>query len=335
MQDHRQQALATWLSQQFPQAETPIMISGDASFRRYFRFQNEGTSYIAVDAPPEKEASTAFVTITNLLQRHGIKTPSIITQDLAAGFLVLSDLGDTLLYQTLSAEEKEPYADVLRELKLLQAISTNDELPPYSEALLQQEMHLLEAWFFNQHLGLELDTTETSTLKAALDLLCESALKQAPVFVHRDFHSRNIMRQNSELFLIDYQDAVVGPYTYDLVSLLKDCYLRWPAEQVESWALAFWQEQRVKLSSLPDSEQDFLRDFHLMGLQRHLKVLGIFCRLAIRDNKHQYLDDLPRVLGYVLEVTARYPELAALHSLFTEKVVPRIDPDYQEKRAIA
>lgn len=305
------------------------MISGDASFRRYFRFIDQGKTFIAVDAPPEKEALSPFLAVTELFQKHTIQTPIIINQNLTSGLLVLSDLGDTLLIQTLKPGPN-PYHQALQVLAKIQRIPINYQLPFYSEQLLRAEMSLLEEWFLGAHLQLELSAQEQSTIAKAKDLLCSIALSQKGVVVHRDFHARNIMLCQDSLTLIDYQDAVIGPYTYDLVSLLKDCYCRWPSALVETWAMSFWQDQRQHLDNLPEDASTFLKDFHLMGLQRHLKVLGIFCRLAIRDGKRQYLADLPRVLGYVLETLSAYPELQSLHQIFTAKVVPHLKPDYQE-----
>ena len=331
MPDQRLNQLAIWLKQQFPASEPPTMISGDASFRRYFRFFDQGRNLIAVDAPPEKEALNPFLAVTKLLQKHAIQTPTIITHNLESGFLVLTDLGDTLLFETLE-RTKEPYSNALEVLGKIQTIAALDDLPLYSEILLRKEMSLFDEWFLKAHLKLEISSHDSAKISKAKDLLCKTALAQKPVFVHRDYHSRNIMVGEKDLFLIDYQDAVIGPYTYDLVSLLKDCYCRWPNQLVEAWALSFWQNQRERLTQLPDDANTFLRDFHLMGLQRHLKVLGIFCRLAIRDDKKQYLDDLPRVLGYVLETLQAYPEFELLHEFFALKIVPLLKPDYQEMR---
>jgi aminoglycoside/choline kinase family phosphotransferase len=249
--------------------------------------------------------------------------PQILQQDLRQGFLLLSDLGSQPYLDALNAQSVERlYGDALGALAVMQACVSADELPPYNETLLRREMALFPDWFLTTHLGLELSESEQQLLADAFGLLADNAQAQPQVFVHRDYHSRNLMVCDHNPGILDFQDAVHGPVTYDLVSLLRDCYIAWPREQVEEWVQGYHDialDHGIIRS--PMSEQ-FLRWFDLMGVQRHLKAIGIFARLNHRDGKPGYLNDIPRTLGYVEEVSGRYPALADFAAFIQERVRP-------------
>ena len=294
--------------------------SADASFRRYFRVtdSNNGQTFVVMDAPPDKEDCEPFIHITRLLRSVNVNAPGIITMDLERGFLLLDDLGDRQYLDHLDDASSEAlYRDALTALLRMQLI--NNQLPPYDRGRLLGEMGLFEPWYLNTHLGINLDQNQKSILDGIFELLIDSALEQPQVFVHRDYHSRNLrMVDSNNPGVIDYQDAVIGPVTYDLVSLLKDCYIEWPREKIE-----YWLDEYLQLTSIdiPVERQQFIRWFDLMGVQRHLKVLGIFARLNYRDGKSQYLNDLPLVLQYVLDACHRYEELSPLLELFEATVL--------------
>ena len=265
-----------------------------------------------MDAPPDKEDCEPFVHITRLLRSVHVNAPEIVTMDLEQGFLLLADLGDRQYLDFLDESSCDRlYRDALTALVNMQRIQ--DHLPAYDRQRLIDEMGLFEPWYLNTHLGIELDVKQKSILASIFDLLIESAAQQPRVFVHRDYHSRNLMLvDDNNPGVIDYQDAVIGPVTYDLVSLFKDCYIEWPAERIERWLDDYLQLTPIDISVDRDR---FIRWFDLMGVQRHLKVLGIFARLNYRDGKPQYLDDLPLTLKYVLEACNRYDELLPLREL--------------------
>lgn len=299
--------------------------SGDASFRRYFRVGGGETSFIAMDAPPGKEDTAAFLAVARTLGELGLNVPKVLDADTAQGYLLLTDLGSRLYLDALNEESVERlYGDALGALMVIQACGPRDDsLPPYSRELLWNEMGLFRDWLVGRHLGLTLSETEQAMLEQAFRALAASALEQPMVCVHRDYHSRNLMvTGHNNPGILDFQDAVVGPVTYDLVSLLRDCYIAWPRSQVEDWALGYY-ELAVQSGVLrAEHEADFLRWFDLMGVQRHLKASGIFARLNARDGKPGYLKDIPRTLGYITEVSARYPELAGLGDFIAERVLP-------------
>jgi aminoglycoside/choline kinase family phosphotransferase len=297
--------------------------SGDASFRRYFRVTlPDGTTAMAMDAPPEQEVSASFVALDRQLARLGLHVPALRAEQLEQGFLLLEDLGSRHYLDALNDQSADRlYGDALGALVTVQALGPRDGLPPYDRALLLQEMALFRAWLVGRHLGLELTTEEHRMLDEVFELLVGNALEQPRVCVLRDFHSRNLMvTATHNPGILDFQDAVIGPVTYDLVSLLKDCYIRWPRERVEAWVAGYFQ-LALQSGVLPEQhERQFLRWFDLMGVQRHLKAAGIFARLKVRDGKGGYLGDIPRTLGYVVEMGRLYPELAALGAL-CEKIV--------------
>lgn len=309
-------------------------VSDDASFRRYFRARVGERSWIFVDAPPRDEDSEPFVQVAGRLGAHGLNVPRVIDADLAAGFMMLSDLGDDLYLDHVREYEtadKEPtverlYADALSSLVQIQKIPATD-LPAYDDRLLRQEMDLFPDWFLAEQLGMVLDEEERDLLMQIYALLIDNALAQPAVLVHRDYHSRNLMvTPQHNPGILDFQDAVCGPVTYDLVSLLKDCYLRFPTSRVHSWmedyrSLAI-QEGLVVASV---STATFKRWFDLMGLQRHLKCAGIFSRLHLRDGKPRYLGDIPLVVDYIREVCDQYRELAPFGIWMNERVVPFLE----------
>lgn len=312
--------LREWLEAVLPAPLVHIApASSDASFRRYFRVWYDGQTRVAMDAPPDKEDCRPFIAIAQALHQLGLNTPEVLADDLQQGFLLLTDLGSRQYLAELDAHNVHPlYSDALEALARLQIGGDPkiDRLPPYDSALLHREMELFRDWFLSQLLHLNLQEDEQATLDQAFALLATNALEQPQVWVHRDYHSRNLMiTYPDNPGVLDFQDAVVGAVTYDLVSLLRDCYIAWPRSQVEVWALGHRARlQTLGMGGLDDAEQ-FLRWFDLMGVQRHLKAIGIFARLYLRDSKSGYLNDIPRTLGYVLEATQRYSELIPLRQL--------------------
>ena len=302
--------------------------SGDASFRRYFRVTlADGTTRIAMDAPPDKEDCGPFVQVAGQFAAAGLHVPAIEAQDLAQGFLLLEDLGSTHYLDVLDEGSADRlYGDALSALMSLQACCDHQGLPDYDAALLEREMALFPDWLLERHLGLALDGDEQAMLTDTFRLLTEAALAQPRVCVHRDYHSRNLLvaPAGQTPGVIDFQDAVLGPVTYDLVSLLKDCYVAWPLAQVDQWAMGYF-ELAVQSGVLrPEHEAEFLRWFDLMGAQRHLKAAGIFARLNHRDGKPGYLEDIPRTLGYIVAAAERRPELAGLAQLIARRVLPAL-----------
>jgi N-acetylmuramate 1-kinase len=294
--------------------------SSDASFRRYFRVtdQRDNSTRIVMDAPPEHENCRPFVQVTELLREAGVHAPGIIDMDIQNGFLLLEDLGSTPYLDRLNDDTAEQlYIDAIDSLIKMQPIYAM--LPAYDEVKLQAEMDLFEEWYVNKHLNTMLDAHQRSELKKTFWLLIDNAQTQPQVFVHRDYHSRNLMVTGEHNpGVIDYQDAVIGPISYDLVSLFKDCYIEWPREKVEHWLDLYL----ARLTPTYFIEKPtLLRWFDLMGVQRHLKVLGIFARLNYRDGKAQYLDDLPLTLKYVLDTCDLYRELDGLKRLLL-KITP-------------
>lgn len=300
--------------------------SEDASFRRYFRIQStDGDSMIVMDAPPNHENCVPFITIGERLRAAGIHAPEIYAKNLEQGFLLLEDLGDEQYLPNLrQGSIQRLYGDALSALMAMQACVPAEDLPPYDRELLLREMQLFPQWLLQQHLRVELNESQSKMLADTMELLIENALAQPKVFVHRDYHSRNLMVSNPpKPGVLDFQDAVYGPITYDLVSLLRDCYVSWEPELVDSWAMGYFDlcVQSGLLSA--EQEADFLRWFDLMGAQRHLKAAGIFARLNHRDGKPGYLKDIPRTLGYIVAVAGRRDELKPLAELIQQQVMPK------------
>ena len=316
--DERRALLHRWIEQYYSINDNSLTsVSGDASFRRYFRFSTDSedslgkTSLIAVDAPPELENSQPFIEIDNLLHDNNLLVPTIFQHDLSLGFYIQEDFGDQLLLDQLSNEcADELYEQAMRNVANMQQVSCQ-KLPAYDSELLQREMQLFTDWYLQKHLSLSLDDTQRHTLQTCYQLLENNALEQPQVFVHRDYHSRNLMLlPDNKQGIIDFQDAVKGPITYDLVSLLKDCYIAWPQNKIDQWLKYFHQQ----IQSNTDLKT-FTRWFDLMGIQRHLKAVGIFCRLNYRDGKASYLNDIPRTLNYIKITSQKYPELKQLSQL--------------------
>lgn len=340
--DARYQALCQWVAEQLNQDKVELsVVSGDASFRRYFRCTLAEKSWVVMDAPPEKEDSSSFVHIATHWFSQGIHVPEIVALNLDDGFMLLSDFGENLLLSALNPQNidaqqgRHYYTKAMQGLVQIQSVSASTPaLPHYDSALLQREMSLFNDWLIEQKLGLHLSADEAQGLKQCLSLLETRALEQPQVTVHRDFHARNLMIcEDDQLGVIDFQDAVTGPVTYDLVSLLRDCYIVWPNDLVTEWCKEFYalllQPPAFALETLGSFEH-FKEDFDLMGLQRHLKVAGIFARLSLRDGKHSYLADIPRTLEYIVSVSkqliAASPEqftvLNYLVNLIEQRVLP-------------
>jgi aminoglycoside/choline kinase family phosphotransferase len=306
--------------------------SADASFRRYFRiWRADGQSRVVMDAPPDREDVGPYLQVSGLLERCHVHVPRVEASDVRAGFVLLEDLG-TASYLSRLRDGADPdalYGDALEALLRIQ-LEGHDaarELPPYDRAVLAREMALLPEWFCARHLGLELGEDERGLIDSTFEFLIAAALAQPVVFVHRDYHSRNLMAlEHDNPGIIDFQDALAGPGGYDLVSLLKDCYIDWPRARVEGWVGDFRSRLVARGGDGGSDGAEFLRWFDLIGLQRHLKVLGIFARLWYRDGKSGYLNDLPRTLRYVEEVARRYPELRAFSNWVERRLVPGLAP---------
>lgn len=314
-----------WLHAWRPGAAVSIMpLAGDASFRRYFRVQIDSQAYVLMDAPPAKESVTAFIALAKAFHAHGIDVPVIHAQSLEHGFLLLSDLGDRLYLPELNAQTADTlYSRALETLQRIQDcdVSTHYSLPAYDRQLLTAEMQLFPEWYLTHIRQHPLSTQETSQLATLFSLLSDNALQQPQVCVHRDYHSRNLLICETRVGVLDFQDAVSGPITYDLVSLLKDCYIAWPEADVARWVAQFYTALRDEKAISAVSLDAFTRWFDLMGLQRHLKCLGIFARLNFRDHKPGYLANLPQVAQYVRQTCARYTEFSPLLPLLAEETV--------------
>ena len=325
-----------WLQTQLSLTNYDIQpASSDASFRRYFRITSSAglfapygaQSLIVMDAPPFQEDTRPYIHIAKLLAHVGLNVPLVLEENTEQGFLLLTDLGSTQYLSVLNdGNVNELYKDALDALLKLQTNgpSESDGIPPYNQALLQRELEIFREWYLQKHLGLRLSKEQDNVINDAFSLLIDTALEQPVVCVHRDYHSRNLMQtEKNNPGVLDFQDAVIGPITYDVVSLLKDCYISWPREQVESWALQYKANlEGAGVIEGVDNKQ-FLRWFDFMGAQRHLKATGIFARLDQRDGKPDYLNDIPRTLSYVIDVTRRYKELHSLNQ-FLVSIMPSL-----------
>lgn len=337
--DQRRDQLAHWaakiIRQQYQHNVTPELdtVSGDASFRRYFRlnFCQDDTRYrwIAVDAPPEKEDNPRFVRIAQSWQQCGVAVPRVLAHDFDLGFMLLEDFGDQLLWPELhrNGVSQEQvlvyYRQAIEQLLHIQQLPGGD-LPAYDMALLDREMELFRDWLCQQQLGMALTSAEHKMLDHVFAQLRDNALAQPQVVVHRDFHSRNLMViAEQQLGVIDFQDAVIGAASYDLVSLLRDCYVRWPPSWVETLAQNYWQQAQAA-GIYPGCWPEFVRDFDWMGMQRHLKAAGIFARLHLRDGKSGYLADIPNTCRYLSDVSACYPEFAEFNLWLVERLIPQL-----------
>jgi len=329
MPDHdmRLQLLQSWLQDCLPAlfrqqgwgdvpAASLLPASSDASFRRYFRWQAEGRSLILMDAPPPQEDCRPFVGVAAMLADAGVHVPRILAQDLQRGFLVLDDLGSQTWLEVLTADNAdELFGQALQALVTFQRMPGAEALAPYDDALLRRELQLFPDWYLQRHLGLELSDRQQEQWQQVCDLLVHSALAQARVFVHRDYMPRNLMLSEPNPGILDFQDAVYGPISYDVTSLFKDAFISWPEERVLGWLQRYWQLARDSGLGVPGDFAEFQRASDLMGVQRHLKVIGIFARICYRDGKPKYLGDVPRFFAYIDAVLARRPELAVLGEL--------------------
>jgi len=300
--------------------------SADASFRSYWRTAHAGQSWIEMDSPPAQEDPAPWLEIGRRLLRAGLHVPAVRAQDLVQGFLLIEDLGSLLYLPALNDDTVDAlYGDAMAALLRMQRDVDASDLPPYDHVFLQRELEIMPEWFLQRHLGSVPACEEWDVLESAFTVLLKSALEQPRCFVHRDYHSRNLLiTAHDNPGIIDFQGALHGPITYDLASLLRDCYIVWDRERVEAWA----ETHRARLldACVIDpavGRERFLRWFDLIGLQRHIKVMGIFCRLYYRDGKSGYLDDLPRVYDYVIDVASRYPELADFVAFLRRQVGER------------
>lgn len=323
--DERLRLIQRWLESAGVRADSIEPASSDASFRRYFRVQTPPGSRIVMDAPPPKEDTEPFVRVARLFAGAGIHVPEVVLADADNGFLLISDLG-TRCYLGGLDESTAPglYRDAMHAIGRLQQNIDVDtcELPAYDEALLRRELGLFEEWFVDRKLRLEWGGQRSAVLRRLQDLLVAAMLEQPRVCVHRDFHSRNLMIcDTANPGVLDFQDAVVGPLCYDLVSLLRDCYVAWPVQQVDAWVRDF----HGSYAPVGLDADRFIRWFDLTGMQRHMKAAGIFCRLQIRDGKNGYLSDIPRTVNYMVTVCARYPELQDFGRLLEGEILPAMN----------
>jgi len=317
----RAEQLRGWLNATLGVETRIAPASDDASFRRYFRVRRAGAqpSLIAMDAPPDKESCAQFVRVAGLFAEAGVHVPAIHAQDLAQGFLLLSDLGDTTYLSALDERSAGVlYGHALDALIRIQLASRPGALPEYDRGLLEKEMRLFPDWYVSRQLRRELSPAQAEDLEKAFAEILANNLAQPRVFVHRDYHSRNLMACDPCPGILDFQDAVYGPVTYDLVSLLRDAYIGWEEERVIDWTVRYWEKARRARLPVAAEFADFYRDFEWMGAQRQLKVLGIFARLSLRDAKSGYLKDQPRVMGYLRRTCERYRGLSPLTRLLDQ-----------------
>lgn len=319
---NRLQLLEYWLQTLYPnQSFTLSPASADASFRRYFRVSLPGETLIAMDAPPQLEDCRPFLHAASVFAKASIHVPNIVAQNLDQGFLLLSDLGTTTYLQALTTKPENAnqlYQDAIDALIRIQSASQKNTFHEYDRGLLSSELELFPDWYMTRHLHVAPNDDQKNILKVVFNLILDNNLAQPQVFVHRDYHSRNLMVASPNPGIIDFQDAVLGPITYDLVSLFKDAYIQWEEAQVLDWIIRYWE--RARRSRLPVTADfpSFYRDFEWMGVQRHLKVLGVFSRLHYRDQKDAYLQDMPTVMQYLRKTCERYGELHPLARLLDQ-----------------
>ena len=349
MTNKRKESLKAWLQLQFPDYREDILlslISGDASFRKYYRVEVKGINYVAVDAPPSYEDSNKFVSIAKLYSQASIRTPSIFFKDTENGFMLLEDFGDQTYFKKFNSFEKDSnfeeinnlYESAINTLVDIQSKVDGRALDFYERELLYEEMGLFTTWFCELFLELEIDENTRKLILETFTFLTEASISQKQVPVHRDYHSRNLMILEESNFhshqkpgVIDFQDALNGPYTYDLVSLLRDAYIRWDIDYVSGW-VNYYFEKAKDIALIPNvSRNQFIREFDLMGLQRQLKVMGIFARLSIRDNKAGYLADIPLVMDYFLKIGQKYQELEPFVLWFRDNVVDDVEAKIRQE----
>src|SRR5438067_2008367 len=319
--DDRRTRLQHWLNDALRGERFSLTpASEDASFRRYFRAAlADGRSFVIMDAPPDKEDCRPFVHVAELLAQAGVHAPKVHAVDLAAGFLLLSDLGTRTYLAELRPENADALMrDATEALIRWQLATRPSELPPYDEALLRRELNLFPDWYVARHRRLTLSAAQAQALEGIFATLVKSALAQPVVYVHRDYMPRNLMVSEPNPGVLDFQDAVIGPVAYDMVSLVRDAFISWDDERVLDWTVRYWEKARGAELPVPHDFGEFWRALEWMGLQRHLKVLGIFARINYRDGKPKYLRDTPRFLSYARSVATRYRELAPLARLLDE-----------------
>jgi aminoglycoside/choline kinase family phosphotransferase len=317
--DPRLDELRAWLAARLGVAYTLVPASADASFRRYFRVAVEGRTWIAMDAPPPREDCRPFVRVAELLRAAGVHAPQVLAQDLERGFLLLTDLGETTYLAALNPDTADRlFGDAIDALLKWQLASREGTLPPYDEAALRRECDLFPEWYIGRHLALTLAPDQQQALSEVVALVIARALAQPAVYVHRDYMPRNLMVTDPNPGVIDFQDAMHGPITYDVVSLMRDAFVSWDEERVIDWSARYWEKAKQRGLPVRQDFGEFYGDFEWMGLQRHLKVLGIFARIHYRDGKSGYLDDTPRFLRYARAVAERYRELAPLARLLDQ-----------------
>ena len=300
--------------------------SEDASFRTYHRLFLKNKTFIVMDAPPEQENCKVFIKITKKLRACDVNVPIIHNVNIEQGFLLLSDLGNDLYLNKLNKSSiYELYSDALSTLVAIQVLVNVGGVDEYDKSLLISEMNLFREWLIEKHLSIKLSDSQVKILTTLFDLLVNNALQQPKVFVHRDFHSRNLMvTKENNPGVIDYQDAVYGPISYDLVSILKDCYIKWPKEEIDKWIDFYLNKLYEEKAQYRINRDEFVRWFDLMGVQRHLKASGIFARLSHRDGKHNFLEDIPRTLSYILDLKETYEELQPICIILEELILPRL-----------
>lgn len=320
VQDSRLETLKRWATEQLGSNELVITpASADASFRRYFRVAHGLQTFIVMDAPPEQEDVKPFLHVAKLLQTAGVHVPEIVAQDVPRGYLLLTDLGTQTYLDVLNENNaNELFLAAIDTLIKWQLASTPNALPLYDAALLQRELSLFPDWYVTKHLQVTLTDPQRAVLQGMFDLIVQTNLAQAKVFVHRDFMPRNLMISTPNPGVLDFQDAVYGPISYDVASLFRDAFISWPEARVIDWAARYWERARTAALPVPEDFGQFYRDLEWMGLQRHLKVLGIFARINYRDHKPKYLADTPRFITYVRQVGERYDSLRPLLRLLDQ-----------------
>ncbi len=326
MSDERKELLKIWLNNELGSSDYSLEpASSDASFRRYFRVSHNDRTLIVMDAPPEQEDSSKFIKTAKLFAAFGVNVPLILAENLQQGFLLLSDLGVRQFMDELTSDTVDKmYGDAMGALITIQGSGTDVDLPQYDLALLMRELEIFREWYLQKHIAYPLDETINKKIEDAFKFLAANALEQPQVIVHRDFHSRNLMiSQDQNPAIIDFQDAVIGPVTYDLVSLLRDCYVEWPKNKIQDWMLEHYENCKQSGVLKDVDKNTFQRWFDLMGVQRHLKAAGIFARLNQRDGKPGYLKDIPRTLAYVIDVSARYSELEIIRTILESIDIPQ------------
>lgn len=311
---HRQQELRTWVAAVLGDP-SPVLepASSDASFRSYFRTSHGGSSYVVMDAPPGQVDCRPFLRIAGLLRDAGLHVPRILAEDLARGFLLLEDLGRHTYLDVLDATNADRlFSDAIAALILWQQATRSGVLAPFDRPFLHRELMLFPEWYVTRHLKLELTAMDAMVLQDAFKVLEDSALGQRQVYMHRDFMPRNLMVSEPNPGVLDFQDAVMGPVSYDITSLFRDAFISWPEERVRQWRLMYWERARRGGLPLPSEAREFERASDWMGMQRHFKILGLFARIHYRDGKPRYLQDTPRFLGYIREVGHLYKEFTPL-----------------------